>query len=305
MKLITILGPTATGKTKLATQIALNLKGEIISADSRQVYRGMDIGTGKDLKEYRIENTNIPYHLIDIVDAGYEYNVFEFQRDFRKAYQEITERGNTPILCGGTGMYLEAALSDEDIVEVPQNIELRETLKNKNIKELKNILTSIKNIHNSTDTIDLNRVIRAIEIATHKVDFPELYQKSKPIETTIIGVNVERFLIRRKITERLTHRLKNGMIEEVQALLDKGLKPEQIKFYGLEYKFVTQYILGEINREKLSIFLNTAIHQFAKRQMTWFRRMEKNGAKINWIDGNLNEEEKIKITMDIIAKDAN
>lgn len=291
--MITILGPTASGKTSLAANLAYLLNGEIISADSRQVYRGMNIGTGKDLAEYTIQGKPIPYHLIDIVDPGYEYNVFEFQKDFLEAYSKIDERENIPILCGGTGLYIESVLKGYKLINVPVNEELREELELKEEKELVEILETYKNLHNTTDTSERERLIRAIEIQKYYDEHPDLDTHFPKIETKIFGINYDRRVVKMRITERLEERLANGMIEEVEGLLKSGVKPEQLTFYGLEYKWGTDYLEGRLAYNEMFRRLNTAIHQFSKRQMTWFRRMEKQGFEIIWIDGNLSLQEKI------------
>lgn len=291
--IITILGPTATGKTHLAVLLAHKLDGEIISADSRQVYRGMDIGTGKDLSEYFIDDREIPYHLVDIADPGTEYNVYAFQKDFLDAYQEIKSRSKMPVLCGGTGLYLDSVLMGYSMKRVPENEVLRSSLSKKSLDQLVTILRHYGPLHNTTDTTDKERCIRAIEIKQFEKDhaceprFPKLNSFN-------IGIKLERQEVRDRVTQRLKHRLENGMIEEVQGLLKSGLKPEQLRFYGLEYRFVTDYITGKISYQQLFLQLNTAIHQFSKRQMTWFRRMEKRGIKIHWINGLLPDEEKVR-----------
>lgn len=295
--MITILGPTATGKTILAAQLASLLNGEIISADSRQVYRGMDIGTGKDISEYTINNTKIPYHLIDIVDPGYEYNVYEFQHDFLQAFTEIEKRGNIPILCGGTGLYIESILKGYKLINVPLNLNLRDELNIKEDSELITILESFTSLHNTTDTNERERLIRAIEIQTYYKSNPEVDTYFPKIDTKIFGINYDRRVVTMRITERLDERLKNGMIEEVKGLLDSGLEPEQLIFYGLEYKWVTEYLEGKIAYNEMFRRLNTAIHQFSKRQMTWFRKMEKQGIEIIWIDGNLELPQKINFIL--------
>lgn len=291
--MITILGPTATGKTSFATYVAKQLNGEIISADSRQVYRGMNIGTGKDLLDYSIDGQEIPYHLIDIADPGYEYNVFEFQSDFLKAYQKIEERQKFPILCGGTGMYIESVLKGYKLIDVPRNEVLREFLEIKSDEELDEVLQDFKNLHNTTDTSDRDRLLRAIEIQKYYEDHPEIDTSFPKIDTIIVGINFDRRVVRARITERLEQRLDEGMVQEVQGLLEKGVTAEELKFYGLEYRFITQYLQEEISYNEMFRRLNTAIHQFAKRQMTWFRRMEKQGFEIHWLDGNLSHEEKM------------
>lgn len=293
--MISILGPTATGKTQLAAQIANKLNAEIISADSRQVYKGMDIGTGKDLSDYIVEGKTIPFHLIDIVEPGYEYNVYEFQKDFLNVYDDITSRGKEVVLCGGTGMYIEAVLRGYKLINVPDNIMLRNELSAFSDEELIKTLKSFKSIHNITDTNDRKRLIRAIEIQTYYAKHPELERDYPKFNNTIFGIKFEREEIRKRITQRLKNRLeKEDMLKEINNLLNKGVTPEQLKFYGLEYKFLTQYVIGEICFDEMFKLLNTAIHQFAKRQMTWFRRMEKNGFEINWIDGNLSMENKLE-----------
>ncbi|MBN2238019.1 MAG: tRNA (adenosine(37)-N6)-dimethylallyltransferase MiaA [Bacteroidales bacterium] len=295
--MIVILGPTATGKTGFATQLAALLNGEIISADSRQVYRGMDIGTGKDLSEYMVDEKKIPYHLIDMVDPGYEYNVYEFQKDFLEAYEGIEKRGNFPILCGGTGLYIESILKGYKLLDVPKNMELREELESKDDEELVSILESYKTLHNTTDISERERLIRAIEIQKHYDVYPDIDIDFPKIESKIFGINYDRRIVRMRITERLEERLKNGMIDEVRNLLATGIQPEQLTFYGLEYKWVTDYLEGNLAYNEMFRRLNTAIHQFSKRQMTWFRRMEKQGFEINWIDGNLSTSEKIAFVL--------
>ena len=291
--LVTILGPTATGKTQLATALAARIDGEIISADSRQIYRGMDIGTGKDLAEYVVDAKPIPYHLIDIVDAGYKYNVFEYQRDFLKAFESVNQRGHLPILCGGTGLYIEAVLNGYKLLAVPDNQILREQLANKTLDELTSILRGYKTLHNQTDVDTVKRAIRAIEIEayyqTHEeetVEYPEL-------KSLIIGVGIDREVRREKITKRLKARLDEGMIDEVKMLLDSGVQPDDLIYYGLEYKFVTNYLLGKLTFDELFTQLEIAIHQFAKRQMTWFRGMERRGFTIYWLDALKSMDEKL------------
>jgi tRNA dimethylallyltransferase len=291
--MITILGPTATGKTTFAAQLAYHLNGEIISADSRQVYKGMDLATGKDFGDYIVNDRQIPYHLVDIVEPGYEYNVYEFQRDFLKTYEDIIQRGQLPILCGGTGMYIESVLKGYKLINVPENKQLREMLTDLHPDELIARLREFKVPHNITDTKDSKRLIRAIEIQTYYKEHPEIDRLFPQIKNIIFGIKFDREVIRKRITGRLKQRLDSGMSGEVKNLLDKGLTPEQLKFYGLEYKYLTMYITGEINYDDMFRLLNTAIHQFAKRQMTWFRKMERSGYKIEWIDGNLSMEERV------------
>lgn len=295
-KLIVILGCTATGKTNVAVNLASQINGEVISADSRQVYRGMDVGTGKDLSEFTIDGIEIPHHLIDIVDAGSEYNVFEYQKDFLKAFESTQERDNQAILCGGTGMYLEAVLKGYRLLDIPKNEQMRKGFENKTTAELVAELLKYKELHNTTDSIERDRIIRAIEIAKYEDENQALINDYPNIEAKIFGIQFERSVIKERITKRLKHRLKHeGMIEEVEGLIASGVEPERLKFYGLEYKLITQYLLGEIDRTEMFNKLNIAIHQFSKRQATWFRKMEKNGFKINWIDGNLALEEKVEL----------
>jgi len=290
--MVTILGPTASGKTEVAANLAYLLGGEVISADSRQIYRNMDLGTGKDLEEYRINGTNIPYHLIDIAEAGYQYNVFEYQRDFLKVYQELKIKGIFPVMCGGSGMYLEAILKGYRLIQVPINEKRRAGLQLLPLDSLKKILSGYKTIHNTSDIENSKRAIRAIEIEEFCLAHPETDLSFPKINSLIVGIRIEREVRRRKITARLHQRLTNGMIDEVQKLLDHGIKPDDLTYYGLEYKYITNYLLGHLNYEQLVTDLNIAIHQFAKRQMTWFRKMERDGFKIRWLDGELPTDEK-------------
>ena len=300
-ELITILGPTATGKTKLATLLAHRIGGEIISADSRQVYRGMDIGTGKDLDDFVLDGKTIPYHLINIANPGDEYNVFSFQSDFLKAYRSILAKNRQPILCGGTGLYLEAALSGYRFRQVPKNFQLRKKLESLSHQTLITMLKRYGALHNTTDITQRERTIRAIEIRQYQQDFPEENPFPK-INSLNIGLRFERNIVRQRITQRLKQRLENGLIEEVQRLIASGLNPEQLTFYGLEYRYVTQYVTGEIDYQTLFDKLNIAIHQFSKRQATWFRKMEKQGIVIHWIEGSLSEKEKVNLCMNLIRK---
>lgn len=300
--MITILGPTATGKTRLAALVAARLEGEVISADSRQVYRGMDIGTGKDYDDYMVDGLAVPFHLVDIVEPGYEYNVFEFQQDFQKAFANITTRGKIPVLCGGTGLYLEAALSGYQLTKTPENPELREKLRNKSLDELNEILLSLRTSHNTTDLLDRQRTIRAIEIAEFEMLHPTAGKPFPKMNHLIFGIHFDREIIRNRITERLIKRLDNGMTDEVNRLLEAGLRPEQLTFYGLEYRYMTEFVTGMITKDEMFSKLNTAIHQFAKRQMTWFRRMEKRGLTITWIDGNLPDAEKLNIVQQVAGE---
>ena len=299
--LITILGPTASGKTPLATALADRLGTEIISGDSRQVYRRMDLGTGKDLADYTIEGRSVPYHLIDIVEPGYKYNVFEYQRDFLKAYESIVDKGKLPILCGGTGMYLESVLKGYRLLPVPENPELRASLEGKSLQELTLILEGYKKLHNSTDVDTAKRAIRAIEIEEYYKQQPPEYREFPTLNSLIIGVDIDRELRREKITRRLRQRLEEGMVEEVRGLLAEGIPAENLIYYGLEYKFLTQYAIGELTFDEMFLQLETAIHQFAKRQMTWFRGMERRGFTIHWLDATLPMEEKIEKIANMIS----
>ena len=292
--LITILGPTASGKTPLAAALADRLGTEIISGDSRQVYRRMDLGTGKDLVDYTVDGRQVPYHLIDIVEPGYKYNVFEYQRDFLKAYQEITAKNKLPILCGGTGMYIESVLKGYRLLPVPENPELRASLEGKSLEELTGILEGYKKLHNSTDVDTAKRAIRAIEIEEYYKQQPAEYREFPSLKSLIVGVDIDRELRREKITRRLKQRLDEGMVEEVRGLLAEGIAPENLIYYGLEYKFLTQYAIGELTFDEMFHQLETAIHQFAKRQMTWFRGMERRGFTIHWLDATLSMEDKIE-----------
>ena len=298
--LITILGPTASGKTPLAASLADRLGTEIISGDSRQVYRRMDLGTGKDLVDYTVEGRQVPYHLIDIVEPGYKYNVFEYQRDFLKAYEEITAKNELPILCGGTGMYIESVLKGYRLLPVPENPELRASLEGKTLEELTSILAGYKKLHNSTDVDTAKRAIRAIEIEEYYKQQPPEYREFPSLKSLIIGVDIDRELRREKITRRLKQRLDEGMVEEVRGLLAEGIDPENLIYYGLEYKFLTQYAIGELTFDEMFHQLETAIHQFAKRQMTWFRGMERRGFTIHWLDATLPMEEKIEQITNLI-----
>lgn len=297
-KMITILGPTASGKTAVAAALALRTGGEIISADSRQVYRRMDIGTGKDLADYTIGDVKIPYHLIDIAEPGTKYNLFQYQQDFHEAYDEIHSRGKLPILCGGTGLYIEAVLGGYSLSPVPQNQALRDSLEGKSLEELTRMLVELKrqngsNMHNRTDVDTAQRAIRAIEIETYNLEHPTPERQMPPVESLIIGINIDRELRREKITRRLKARLDEGMCDEIQGLIDGGVNPEDLIYYGLEYKFITEYVIGRISYEEMFRQLEIAIHQFAKRQMTWFRGMERRGFTIHWIDAAQSMEDKL------------
>lgn len=290
MKMITILGPTASGKTAIAARLAHDIGGEILSADSRQVYRGMDIGTGKDLADYTVDGHPVPYHLIDIADAGTKYNLFQYQQDFRTAYDDIVTRGATPILCGGTGLYIEAVVKGYALSPVPQNPALRQRLEGKTLAELTAMLCDLKRqtgsaMHNTTDVDSCQRAVRAIEIETYNLEYATELRQMPAVDTTIIGVSVDRDVRRRKITDRLDRRLKEGMVDEIRGLLRQGVNPADLTYYGLEYKFVTEYVMGHLSYGDMRRYLEIAIHQFAKRQMTWFRGMERRGLTIHWVDG--------------------
>ncbi len=310
-QLITILGPTACGKTALAAALAARLGGEIISADSRQVYRRMDIGTGKDLADYRLrikdEIVNIPYHLIDICEPGTKYNLFQYQQDFLRAYEDICQRGAQPILCGGTGLYIESVLKGYALSPVPQNAELRARLEGKSLDELTLMLADLKarngsTMHNRTDVDTAQRAIRAIEIEEYNLHTPTSERQFPQIPYIIIGVAIDRELRRERITNRLKARLNEGMIDEVRALLDSGIPADDLIYYGLEYKFVTEYVIGRFSYDEMFERLEIAIHQFAKRQMTWFRGMERRGFTIHWIDGALPMEDKLNCILHDVLK---
>ncbi len=313
--MITILGPTASGKTPVAAHLAAEIGGEIISADSRQVYRRMDIGTGKDLADYIVDGRQIPYHLIDIREPGTKYNLFEYQQDFLDAYEDIRSRGAVPILCGGTGLYIEAVLKGYHLSPVPQNQELRDSLEGKSLAELTEMLTELKaktgsNMHNTTDVDSCQRAIRAIEIETYNLEHPTPRRELPPVDSIIIGLDIDRELRREKITRRLKARLEERqqvgasagmtMVDEVKALLDEGISADDLIYYGLEYKFVTEYLTGKTTYDEMVTRLEIAIHQFAKRQMTWFRGMERRGFRINWIDATLPMEDKVAKIIQIV-----
>lgn len=292
--LIAILGPTASGKTSLAAALARRMDTEIISADSRQVYRRMDLGTGKDLDDYVVGGKRIPCHLIDIVEPGYKYNVFEYQRDFLAAYEDVRSRGMLPILCGGTGMYLESVLKGYRLLPVPENLELRRRLAEKSLEELTGILATYKKLHNSTDVDTVKRAVRAIEIEEYYRQHQVEERAFPDIRSLVVGVGIGREQRREKITRRLKQRLDEGMVDEVKALLASGISPEDLIYYGLEYKYLTLYAIGKLTYEEMFGQLEIAIHQFAKRQMTWFRGMERRGFTIHWIDAALPLEEKLE-----------
>lgn len=303
--MITILGPTASGKTSLATALAAALphtaagvEAEIISADSRQVYRRMDIGTGKDLADYVVDGKQIPFHLIDICEPGTKYNLFQYQQDFTDAYSDIYSRGRLPILCGGTGLYIESVLKGYSLSPVPQNPVLRKALEGKSLEELTQTLQQLKektgsNMHNRSDVDTAQRAIRAIEIETYNLEHPVPERNIPAVPSVIFGVNIDRDMRREKISRRLKQRLEEGMVDEIKGLLDSGIPPEDLIYYGLEYKFVTEYVTGKTSYDEMFRSLEIAIHQFAKRQMTWFRGMERRGFVIHWIDAALPMEAKV------------
>ncbi|PIF05407.1 MAG: tRNA (adenosine(37)-N6)-dimethylallyltransferase MiaA [Draconibacterium sp.] len=301
--LVTILGPTATGKTGLAAHLAAAINGEVISADSRQVYRGMDLGTGKDYDDYRVGGVEIPFHLVDIVDAGVHYNVYRFQNDFTEVFNNIHFRKKFPVMCGGSGLYLEAVLKNYRLTEVPPNKKLRKELEGKSLAELAEILRSLKpKLHNTTDIETDRRAIRAIEIEKYYAENRLPESEMPDIKSLNIGVDFDREVRRERITKRLKQRLDEGMVEEVQRLLNSGLTPEQLIYYGLEYRYVTLYVTGQLTYEEMFAKLEIAIHQFAKRQMTWFRGMQKRGVQIYWINGHLPVDEKVGEIIRLLEK---
>lgn len=298
--IITILGPTASGKTVLAAALAARLDAEILSGDSRQVYRGMDIGTGKDLEDYTVEGKQVPYHLIDVVGAGEKYNVYQFQHDFLLAYQDVVSRGHDVVFCGGSGLYLESVLRGYKLLPVPQNPALREALSDKSLDELTYLLSTYKTLHNTTDVDTVKRAIRAIEIeeyykhhAQESADFPHL-------KSLTIGLDISREMRREKISKRLDLRLKNGLIDEVQSLLNRGIPADDLIYYGLEYKYVTLYLVGTLDYEEMHRQLEIAIHQFAKRQMTWFRGMERRGIPICWLPVDNGVERNVELICEML-----
>jgi len=307
-RMITILGPTASGKTPIAARLAAEIGGEIISADSRQVYRRMDIGTGKDLADYVVDGRQVPYHLIDICEPGTKYNLFEYQQDFFTAYNNIIGRGAVPVLCGGTGLYIEAVLKGYSLSPVPQNQALRDSLEGRSLRELTAMLEDLKAktgsaMHNTTDVDSPQRAIRAIEIETYNLAHPLPARELPPVESVIIGVDIDREARRAKISRRLKARLDEGMVDEVRRLLAEGIPPENLTYYGLEYKFVTEYLVGLLSYDEMYSRLEIAIHQFAKRQMTWFRGMERRGFCIHWIDASLPIEAKVAQIIEIASKE--
>lgn len=300
--LLVITGPTATGKTRLAAVVADSIGTEVISADSRQVYRKMDLGTGKDLDDYIVNGRAVLVHLINIVDPGYKFNVFEYQRSFLKIYDDMVSRRKFPVVCGGSGMYLDSIVSSYRLIEVPPDEGLRMELEKKSMDELTEILKSFKDLHNKTDIDTKKRAIRAIEIETYYSGLKDPGFEFPVINPLIIGITLERETRRKRISERLRARFETGMIDEVRSLLEKGIPAETLIYYGLEYKFITLYLTGKMDYDQMFCRLEIAIHQFAKRQMTWFRGMERRGIKINWIDGELPIEEKLKVILDLIKQ---
>jgi tRNA dimethylallyltransferase len=300
--LLVITGPTASGKTSLAANVAKMIEGEIISADSRQVYREMNIGTGKDYDDYKVDGKQIPVHLLDIVDPGYKFNVFEYQKKFLDSFLELKSRNKIPVVCGGSGMYIDSIVSGYKLIEVPPDENLRNELEKKSMEELIGILQTYKSLHNTTDIDTKKRAIRAIEIEQYysenlqqEIEFPHL-------SSLITGVKYDRETRRKLISKRLKERLANGMIEEVEMLIDKGIPVETLLYYGLEYKFITLYLTGKMSYEEMFCRLEVAIHQFAKRQMTWFRGMERRGIKIHWLDGFMPMEEKVEMILKLLRK---
>lgn len=304
--MITILGPTASGKTALAAALAYKIGAEIISADSRQVYSGMTVGTGKDLDDYVVNGRQIKYHLIDIARPGDKYNIYEYQRDFHKVYAELAQRGVMPILCGGSGLYIETVLKGYSLSTVPQNPELRQRLPGKTLEQLTEILVDLKArnnscMHNRSDVDTAQRAVRAIEIEEYNLHHPSSNTEFPPVESVIIGVDIDRESRRARITERLRQRLEHGLVEEVEGLLESGVSAEDLIYYGLEYKYVTEYVTGRTTRDEMFKGLEIAIHQFAKRQMTWFRGMERRGFTINWVDWHMSMDEKLEYIMKLIV----
>lgn len=299
-KLIVVLGPTATGKTKFAAHLAFHLNGEVISADSRQIYRRMNLGTGKDYEDYQVEDKLIPYHLIDIHEPGYKYNVYEYQKDFLDVYSSLQKNNKCAVLCGGTGMYIEAITKGYRLIAVPVDHELRSRLENKSLPELEQILNGYKILHNKTDTDTIKRAIRAIEIAEYYKNNPESTDDFPDMNPVYLGIDIPRDLRRERITTRLHKRLKEGMVNEVRSLLDEGISSESLIYYGLEYKYITLFLTGELDYDTMVQKLNISIHQFAKRQMTWFRKMEREGTQIHWIDGLQQMDKKVRKALSII-----
>ena len=298
--MIIITGPTASGKTGFAALLASNTGGEIISADSRQVYRGMNIGTGKDYDDYIVDGRQVPYHLIDIVDPGYKYNVYEYQRDFLQVYRQLKDKDVLPVVCGGSGMYIDSIVSGYRLIKVPVNKEIREELEDKSLADLTGILSSYKMLHNKTDVDTRKRAIRAIEIEEYYRNNPAIDDEFPKLRPLILGISFDREVRRSRISKRLETRLKSGLVEEIRELLDSGVSSDDLIYYGLEYKFITCYLLGEIGYDEMKHGLETAIHRFAKRQMTWFRGMERRGITIHWIDGELENKDKLYIAIELL-----
>ena len=300
--LVTVLGHTAGGKTAFAAHLAQQVGGEIISADSRQVYQGMDIGSGKDYEDYFVDNRPVPVHLIDILEAGYEYNVYLFKQDFLKVYTDISDRNLLPIMCGGSGLYIESVLRNYKLLNVPINRELRDKLEKMSHAELEDMLRLYGPLHNITDTTQNKRMIRAIEIANFQATHMEESGQDRELNTLVLGIRYERNIRRQRITQRLKERLEEGMVEEVEALLGQGISPEKLDYYGLEYRYLSKYLLKELSYDEMFSKLNTAIHQFAKRQMTYFRGMEKRGISIHWLNGELTMDEKIERSLKLLEE---
>ena len=304
MNLITVLGPTAGGKTTFAAHLAAALDTEIISADSRQIYRGMDLGSGKDIEDYTVDGKQIPYHLIDILPAGEKYNVFRYQKDFFDVFANITAKGKTPILCGGTGLYLESVIRNYQLIDVPANPDLRKKLENYSLPELKEMLAKMKTLHNDTDTDTKKRAIRAIEIETFILENPKVVPSYPKISSLVFGIKNPRDIEREKIRIRLQQRLDEGMTDEIKRLIESGVSADDLIYYGLEYKYVTLYVIGQMTYEEMFNQLYIAICQFAKRQMTWYRRMERMGIYINWIDARLPMEQKVSFALETLRRNA-
>jgi tRNA dimethylallyltransferase len=304
INLITVLGHTAGGKTAFAAHLADRTGGEIISADSRQVYRGMDIGTGKDYDDYLVGDRRIPVHLIDIIEAGYEYNVYLFKQDFLRVYTDVTERGKVPILCGGSGLYIESVLRNYKLLQVPVNPQLRSDLEKKSFEELKGVLKLYGPLHNATDTVNRKRLVRAIEIAMYQSSTDETSSGVYDLIPLVLGIRFDRTTRRKRITERLHLRLKNGLVEEVERLMKEGVSAEKMAYYGLEYRYISEYLLEKTTYHEMVEKLNHAIHQFAKRQMTYFRGMERRGVVIHWLEGSMGMEENLERALALYAGDA-
>jgi tRNA dimethylallyltransferase len=300
--LVVVLGPTASGKTSFSAQLAFTIKGEVISADSRQIYKHMNLGTGKDYSDYRVFGVEVPYHLIDIAEPGYKYSVFEYQQDFYRVFRDIRARNRLPVLCGGSGMYIDAAIHGYRLIQVPRNDRLRAELGSKTLEELVKILSALKKLHNRTDVDTAEHAIRAIEIALHYRDHPHISQDNPLLNPLFIGILYDRFEERARITARLEQRLKQGMVDEVRNLINSGLSPGTLTYYGLEYRYITEHLTGRLDYPTMVSRLNTAIHQFAKRQRTWFRKMEREGCRIHWLDGRLPVQEKIRITLKLLEQ---